>query len=64
MYAINYFLVIPVRAYILRTYRQLNTPGCGTGAYSIAVRTILFIDLPAVPSRVYTVYSMDYGTVQ
>ena len=26
MYAINYFLVIPVRAYIVRTYRQLNTP--------------------------------------
>ena len=38
MYAINYSLVIPVRAYMVRTYRQLNTPWLGTGAYSIAVR--------------------------
>ena len=37
MYAIKYFLVIPVRAYIVRTYRQLNTPGCGSGANGIAI---------------------------
>ena len=43
MYAIKYFLVIPVRAYIVRTYRQLNTPGCGSGANGIAVRTILVL---------------------